>query len=218
MSQRKRPAPAHRKTSLIRAAFATLATVAAVATAPSPAPARESSHDEIERGRYLVTAGDCAACHTDDGGKPFAGGRPIPTPFGNVYATNITPDSRTGIGRWTDDQFWKAMHEGIRADGSHLYPTFPYPWYTKVSREDVRAIRAYLDTVEPVRQENRPPALQWPLNWRGGLAVWNALYFERGAYMCPTPPNQRNGTAAPISSKRWAIAVPAIRRRTFWVR
>ena len=147
------------------------------------AGAMESSHAEIERGRYLVYAGDCAACHTDDGGKPFAGGRPVPTPFGTIYATNITPDERTGIGQWTDEEFWNAMHNGIRADGSHLYPAFPYPWYTKLTREDVLAIHAYLRTLEPVRQENKPPEFPFPLSWRPGLAVWNWLFFKSGSYV-----------------------------------
>jgi hypothetical protein len=97
-------------------------------------------YGEIERGRYLTAAGDCKACHTADNGQPFAGGRAVPTPFGTIYAPNITPDKDTGIGKWSEDQFWKAMHDGINADGSHLYPAMPYPWYTKLTRDDVLAI------------------------------------------------------------------------------
>jgi mono/diheme cytochrome c family protein len=148
--------------------------------------ARESSHAQIERGRYLARAGDCEACHTDDKGKPFAGGRPVPTPFGTIYATNITPDRETGIGQWSDAQFWNAMHDGIRPGGQHLYPAFPYPWFTRLSGEDVLAIRAYLETVQPVHQENKVPGLPWYLDWRGSVAVWNALFFKDGTYV-PDP-------------------------------
>ena len=136
----------------------------------------------IERGRYLVAAGDCAACHTSDGGKPFAGGRAVPTPFGTIYSTNITPDKDTGIGQWTEEDFYRAMHEGKGPAGKRYYPAFPYPWYTKLSSGDVRAIKSYLDALAPVRQENKPPELPWPLSVRTGMAVWNALYFHEGTY------------------------------------
>lgn len=143
-------------------------------------------YDEIARGRYLVRAGDCAACHTADGGAPFAGGRAVPTPFGIIYSSNITPDPDTGIGRWSDADFYRAMHEGMDRLGNHLYPAFPYPWYTRVSRDDVLAIKAYLDTLAPVRQANRPNALPWPLDIRGDMAVWNGLFFDDGTYQ-PDP-------------------------------
>src|SRR6476620_5476314 len=104
----------------------------------------QQAFEVIERGRYLVTAADCAACHTrPDGGAPFAGGRPIETPFGNVVAANITPDKQTGIGGWTDEDFDNALRRGIRRDGSRLYPAMPYTSYTKMTRDDVRAIHAY---------------------------------------------------------------------------
>jgi mono/diheme cytochrome c family protein len=139
-------------------------------------------HAELVRGRYLAQAADCAACHTAPGGPAFAGGRAVPTPFGNIYASNITPDKATGIGGWTDVQFWNAMHEGRSADGHRLYPAMPYPWYTRLGRDDVRAIKAYLDTVKPVRNEVKRPDLPWPVSWRGGLAVWDALFFRPGVY------------------------------------
>lgn len=139
-------------------------------------------YEQIARGRYLVHAGDCAACHTAQGGARFAGGRAVPTPFGVIYSTNITPDPDTGIGRWSDGDFYRAMHEGIDRDGNHLYPAFPYPWYTRISRDDVLAIKAYLDTLPPVRQENRPTRLPWPLNVRSAMAVWNGLYFDEGTF------------------------------------
>ena len=144
--------------------------------------ARETSHSDIVRGRYLVAAGDCAACHTAEGGKPFAGGRAVPTPFGTIYSTNITPDPDTGIGRWNSDDFYRAMHEGLAPGGRHLYPAFPYPWYTKLTRDDVDDIRGYLATLDPVRQVNRPTELPWPLDERGVMAGWNTLYFREGTF------------------------------------
>ena len=137
---------------------------------------------EISRGRYLVRAGDCEACHTAPRGRPFAGDRAIPTPFGTIYSTNVTPDPETGIGRWTDEDFYRAMHEGIDRQGHHLYPAFPYPWYTKLSRDDVLAIKAYLDTLTPVRQVPRRNELPWPLDQRGVLAGWNGMFFDEGTY------------------------------------
>ena len=148
--------------------------------------ARESSHAELARGAYLVKAGDCAACHTDEGGQPFAGGYPVPTPFGTIYSTNITPDKETGIGNWTSDDFYKAMHEGMAPGNRHLYPAFPYPWYTKLSRNDVDAIRAYLQTLKPVHQANKPTELPWPFSMREAMAGWNALYFKAGTFQ-PNP-------------------------------
>ena len=106
----------------------------------------------------------------------------MPTPFGTIYSTNITPDEATGIGNWSEQDFYKAMHDGIRRDGKHLYPAFPYPWFTKVSRDDVRAIKAFLDTLTPVRQKNKPTELSWPLNVREMMVGWNELYFHDGAF------------------------------------
>jgi len=148
----------------------------------APALAQKPSFDTIERGRYLTSAGDCQACHTTQGAKPFAGGRPIPTPFGTIYSANITPDRQTGIGAWTNDQFYRALHEGVDAHGKNLYPAFPYPWYTKITREDSDAIRAYLSKLEPVK--NAPPAnsLTWPLNYRMVMEGWNELFFKEGNF------------------------------------
>ncbi|MGA9422892.1 MAG: c-type cytochrome [Rhodanobacteraceae bacterium] len=142
----------------------------------------DSAYSAIQRGRYLVRAGDCAACHTAEGGKPFAGGRAVPTPFGILYSTNITPDKDTGIGDWTDADLYRAMHSGIARDGSHLYPAFPYPWYTRVTPDDVSAIKLYLETLEPVRQPDRPNRLPWPFDVRGLMAVWNSMYFDQGTF------------------------------------
>ena len=117
------------------------------------------SFDAIERGRYLAVLGDCAACHTVPGGQPFAGGLALQTPFGKLVAPNITPDRETGIGNWTDDEFVAAMHDGRGRGGTRLYPAMPYPAYTKMTRDDVLDIRAYLATVAPVSNDvDREPA------------------------------------------------------------
>jgi mono/diheme cytochrome c family protein len=158
-----------------------------------PSGAQGTTYTTIERGRDLVNAGDCASCHTDQGGKPYAGGLAVPTPFGVIYSTNITPDPTTGIGNWSDEDFYKAMHDGIRRDGKYLYPAFPYPWFTKVSREDVHAIKTFLDTLTPIRQENKPTELYWPLNVREAMAGWNELYFHEGVFKTdPTKSEQWN--------------------------
>ncbi len=143
----------------------------------------------VERGRYLATAGDCLPCHTQAGGKPFAGGRPLETPFGTIYSANITPDRQAGIGAWSDDDFYRALHEGIAADGSRLYPAFPYPYYTHVMRQDADAIRAYLETIEPV--SNVPPRnrLPFPLNERAMLRPWNWMFFKDATF---TPDPQKS--------------------------
>ncbi|HET6587922.1 MAG TPA: cytochrome c [Oleiagrimonas sp.] len=140
------------------------------------------SYVEVTLGRYLARAGDCQSCHTARGGIPWAGGRAVPTPFGVIYSTNITPDPATGIGDWSFEDFYRSMHEGVARGGRHLYPAFPYPWFTRLSRSDVRAIKVYLDTLKPVRQRNVPNELPWPLSMRSAMAVWNKLYFDAGAY------------------------------------
>lgn len=144
--------------------------------------AAQNTFSKIERGRYLVKAGDCAFCHNDKEGRPYAGGRAIATPFGLIYSMNITPDRETGIGTWSEQDFYNAMHHGIGNEGKHLYPACPYPWFTKLSRTDVDAIKAFLDILEPVKQENKPTELPWPLSWRGAMAVWNKVYFHEGEF------------------------------------
>src|SRR5690349_17314742 len=143
----------------------------------------ENSNAEVERGRYLTTAGDCVACHTAPNGRPFAGGRGIQTPFGIIYSPNITPDPETGIGAWSDDQFYRAMHEGISANGKHLYPAFPYPWFTKLTRDDVDAIHAFLKSLPPVRNKEPQNKLPWPLSYREVMKGWNELYFKPGTFV-----------------------------------
>ena len=151
---------------------------------PHDKPARHvSAHTTvIERGEYLARAGDCVACHTDKDGRVFAGGRPMPTPFGNLYVPNITPDDDTGIGRWTADDFYRMMHAGVSRDGTLLYPAMPFASYTKVTRADSDAIFAYLMSVPPVRQKNRPHELHFPFDNRDLLLGWRSLYFREGEY------------------------------------
>jgi mono/diheme cytochrome c family protein len=140
----------------------------------------------IARGAYLARAGDCMACHTARDGAPYAGGRGLATPFGTVYAPNITPDAHTGIGAWTADDFWHALHNGIAPGGRLLYPAFPYPNTTRVARDDADALYAYLRSLAPVRQANRPHALRFPYDRQIVLAGWRLLYFKPGVY-APQP-------------------------------
>ncbi|HVV61492.1 MAG TPA: c-type cytochrome [Pseudolabrys sp.] len=146
------------------------------------ASATEFPFAKLQKGKSLVDAGDCVACHTQDKSKPFAGGRPIPTPFGIIYSANITPDRDTGIGAWSADDFYRAMHEGIGPHGERLYPAFPYPYFTKMPREDVDAIFAYLSTLKPVQNKTPRKELTWPLDHRDLLAGWDWLFFEPGEF------------------------------------
>jgi mono/diheme cytochrome c family protein len=145
------------------------------------APAPVSGDPQVALGRYLAVLGDCAGCHDRPGGQPFAGGLGLKTPFGTIYSANITPDRETGIGAWTADNFWNAMHNGVRANGAKLYPAFPYPYFTHATRAESDALYAYFRTVAPVSY--RPPAnkLPFPLNIRFLVSFWNALYFKPDA-------------------------------------
>ncbi|NDJ58139.1 c-type cytochrome [Enterobacteriaceae bacterium 4M9] len=138
--------------------------------------------DQVEKGRYLATVGDCAACHTANAQKPFAGGVPIKTPFGTLVGANITPDDETGIGKWTYDDFKRAMSEGIGHDGKRLYGAMPFTAYTKVTDEDNRAIWAYLQTLTPVHQQVETNLLPFPFSVRTSLIGWNWLNFDKGEY------------------------------------
>jgi mono/diheme cytochrome c family protein len=145
----------------------------------------------IARGRALAEAADCGGCHTADTAKPFAGGRLIETPFGGIYAPNLTPDRETGLGAWSDDQFFRALHLGVAPDGSRYYPAFPYPNFTRMIRDDVLAIRAYLATLTPVRSATPPSQLRWPLNYRVLMRAWNFLFFRPGIFQ----PDQNKSVA-----------------------
>jgi mono/diheme cytochrome c family protein len=168
---------------------------------------------QLARGQYLVAAGDCMSCHLREGGEPFAGGLGLKTPFGLIYSSNITSDPQTGIGAWTSDQFYHAMHDGKGAHGENLYPAFPYPWFRRASRADDDAIFAYLKTTPAVSYTPPQNQLPFPLNIRSIVGGWNLLFLDshdfqpdprqssewnRGAYLvnglghcgaCHTPKN-----------------------------
>lgn len=143
----------------------------------------EQDFTQIERGRYLAILGDCAACHTVPGsGKAFAGGRPIETPFGTLLSPNITPDAETGIGAWSEAEFVNSLRKGTGRNGTAIYPAMPYVYMTKLTTQDALAIRAYLNTIEPVRNAVTSNQLPFPFNIRAGLRIWDALYFREGVF------------------------------------
>lgn len=168
----------------------------------------------IRRGEYLVAVGDCMSCHLRPGGEPLAGGLGLQTPFGVIYSSNITSDPETGIGNWTSDQFYRAMHDGKGVRGENLYPAFPYPWFHLASRDDDDAILAFLKTTPAVHYTPPENGLRWPMNVRATVRFWNLLYlsskdfredpgqsadWNRGAYLvtglghcggCHTPKNR----------------------------
>ncbi|MET0542067.1 MAG: c-type cytochrome [Variovorax sp.] len=173
--------------------FAALGAAAVVALnlrgeAPLPAAAVTftGTPQQVERGRYLALAGNCAGCHTARGGAAYAGGVGIDTPFGIVFAGNLTPDMRTGIGSWSADHFWRAMHNGRSKDGRLLYPAFPYPSFTRVTREDTDAIYAWLRTLPAVDTPNPAHRLRFPYDTQAALAVWRALSFEPAPFVAHT--------------------------------
>jgi mono/diheme cytochrome c family protein len=175
----------HNVRAILVAAALCTASNAAQAQLPKP-----PSPETIAKGKALTEAGDCGSCHTADPAKPFAGGKRIDTPFGAVYSANLTPDLNTGIGRWTDEAFLRAMRYGERPDGAAEYPAFPYPHFTKVTRDDVFAIRAYLQTLSPVNNTPPPTALHWPLNYRVLMRLWNFAFFRPGIF----EPDQNKST------------------------
>jgi mono/diheme cytochrome c family protein len=136
----------------------------------------------VVRGEYLAKAGNCATCHTAPGGEFMAGGLPFVTPFGTIYSTNITPDAGTGIGDWTFADFANSMRHGVRPDGTHLYPAFPYTSFTKVAEDDLTAIFAYLMSVEAVNQPGRDNEIGFPFNQRALMKAWKVLFFNEGAF------------------------------------
>jgi mono/diheme cytochrome c family protein len=154
--------------------------------AAAAGPPADAGLPIVEQGRYLATAGDCISCHTRAGSAAFSGGRPLNTPFGVIYSANITPDPKTGIGAWTEQQFERALRSGVTADGTHLYPAFPYTAYTKVSDRDVHAIYAYLRTLKPVKYAPPQNKMSFPFSMRALLAGWKAMFFESGRY-APDP-------------------------------
>jgi mono/diheme cytochrome c family protein len=188
-----------------------------IAQGTTPSGVTAQIDDPVQRGRYLAIAGNCVACHTQEGGDPFAGGVAFHTDFGVIYSTNITSDETTGIGAWTEEQFIRAMHEGKSADGSNLYPAFPYPSFTKVSEQDLKDLFAFLKSAAPSSYSPPDNDMGFPFNQRSLMGIWNALYLEnerfegddsqsvewnRGAYLvqglshcgtCHTPRNALGG-------------------------
>lgn len=169
--------PLPRSVLLLAAAILLIPTATRAATEiPDP------DKDVVAYGKYMAEAADCMPCHTVPGGPAFAGGRPIDTPFGTIYSPNITPDRKTGIGDWSKDMFYDAVHSGLNDRGAYLYPAMPYTSYTLMTRRDVDAIYAYLQTVAPVEQADRANEMSFPFNVRAGLLVWRELYFQEGAF------------------------------------
>lgn len=162
---------------VVSGAIVMFAAVTQSAAAPS---------DQAKRGEYLARAGDCFSCHTKPGGQPFAGGLRMDTPFGALITPNITPDDETGIGRWTADDLYRAMHLGVNKAGQDLYPVMPYTFFTKVTREDVDNIYAYLRTVKPVSNRVDVNQLRFPFDIRLMQIAWRELYFTEGTF-APDP-------------------------------
>ncbi len=195
---------------------AALAVALAVLAVARPGDGRADGR--IAAGAYLAAAAGCAGCHTAKDGAPYAGGRALPTPFGTFYSPNITADPETGIGRWSDGDFLNALWHGRDPDGNYLFPVFPYPSYTRISEADALAIKAYLASLPPVAQANKPHDLSLPFSLRPLQAGWRGLFFRdrrfrprdgataeimRGAYLvtalghcgeCHTPRNALGGT------------------------
>ena len=138
--------------------------------------------DAVARGAYLARAGDCVSCHTAPGAAPYAGGYRLDTPFGYLLAPNITPDSATGIGRWSADDFYRALHQGVNRNGQDMYPAMPFDFYTRITREDSDALFAYLRSLPAVNHAVVINHLRFPFNQRWSMAVWRELYFSEGSY------------------------------------
>ncbi len=169
--------------AVIAAAAAAFAVVwrPAIGAIEPPAP-KSFEPGLVKRGRELAAIGNCNDCHTVRGGTAYAGGLPVPTPFGTIYSSNITPDPETGIGRWSEAAFQRAMRSGVDRDGNHLYPTFPYDHFTNVTDDDDRALYAFLMTRPPVHAPSRPNNLAFPFNQRFVVAGWKLLFLHPGAY------------------------------------
>jgi mono/diheme cytochrome c family protein len=156
--------------------------VLASAACASAVLAQPAGSDAVARGAYLATAGDCVSCHTAAGGTPLAGGLRMDTPFGWLLTPNITPDDATGIGRWSADEFYRALHQGVNRRGQDMYPVMPFDFYTRVTREDSDAIYAWLKSLPPARNAVVVNHLRFPFNQRWSMAVWRELYFTPGAF------------------------------------
>jgi mono/diheme cytochrome c family protein len=190
------------------------------------APATDAA--TVERGAYLARAGNCMACHTERGGDAYAGGRAIDTPFGTVYASNLTPDPATGLGRWSAAAFRRALHDGRSRDGRLLYPVFPYTHTTLVSDRDSDALYVFLRSLPAVQKTTPEHVLRFPVNTQAALAGWRVLYFEsarfqpvtnqsaewnRGAYLarglahCSACHSARDALGGSSMGQRWGAGL-----------
>ena len=166
--------------ALVAAAILAVAALASHRELPATAAAAASFDTAtVTRGARLAAIGDCASCHTARDGRPYAGGVPVPTPFGTIHGTNVTPDRETGIGAWSEPAFVRAMRDGVSRDGHQLYPAFPYDHFTHSADDDLHALYAYLMTRDPVRAPNRANDLRFPFSVRPLVAAWNALYLDK---------------------------------------
>ena len=160
----------------------TFADLTPVALLRQPVSDTNPDAARLRRGQYLVAAGDCMSCHLRPGGEAFSGGLGLNTPFGTIYSSNITSDSESGIGGWTEEQFYRAMHEGIGVHGENLYPAFPYPWFRNLPREDTDAILAYLETTPPVHYTPPNNELHFPMGFRFLVKGWNLLHLKEAEF------------------------------------
>lgn len=165
----------------VAVATAVLVAIGAVAGFATPGLAR-ADQAAVARGAYVVRAAGCLVCHTDakNKGAPLAGGRALSTPFGTFYTPNITPDPKFGIGAWSDEDFARALGQGVAPDGHHYYPAFPYTSYTGMAARDVADLKAYIFAQAPVARANRPHDLHFPFNVRALMGIWKMLFFKPG--------------------------------------
>lgn len=157
----------------------------------SNSPLTMTHSSMVERGQYLSIAANCVGCHTPLGKTPFSGGRAIPTPFGDVISSNLTADPETGLGKWSNDDFWQALHNGKSREGRSLYPAFPYPSYSLITRDDSDAIFTYLKTIPAVNHTTPPHRLRFPYSRQWALDIWRALYFEPAAFESDSSRSER---------------------------
>ena len=177
MIRYRTPAGAPDRWRLARVLFASSIAVCSLSSAVA-------GTDVVQRGEYIARAAGCISCHTDKKGKgePFAGGRALKTPFGTFYSPNITPDKATGIGSWSDRDFLRALKKGLRPDGSHYFPVFPYTSYTLMRDQDALAMKAYLFSLQAVTRKNRDHDVGRPFRWRWPMRFWKLLYFDEGEF------------------------------------
>ena len=170
----------------------------------------------VARGEQLARISNCVGCHTAPGGRPFAGGRPLETPFGTVFATNITPDPETGIGLWSRKAFARALREGVARSGDLLYPAFPYDHFTHAGDADIDALYAFLMTRPAVQARVPANRLKVPFGFRPLIAGWNLLFLHKGSRSPTIRASRPSGIAATHWPRDWRIAAAVTRRATNW--